>query len=80
MSTSDEKIWQATAIQNLIRYRPSGTYFAGFRVGGRLVWKSLKTTAFSVAKKRMPDTLRDHRSKLESVAAFAVGAGGMSLA
>jgi hypothetical protein len=43
MSTSDEKVWQTTAIQNLVRYRPSGTYFARFRVGGKLVWKSLKT-------------------------------------
>jgi len=50
MSTSDEKVWQTTAIQNLVRYRPSGTYFARFRVGGKLVWKSLKTSTFSVAK------------------------------
>src|SRR2546428_6589483 len=43
MSTSDEKVWQTTAVQNLVRYRSSGTYFARFRVGGKLVWKSLKT-------------------------------------
>jgi integrase len=73
MSTSDEKVWQTTAIQNLVRYRPSGTYFARFRVGGKLVWKSLKTSTFSVAKQRLPDTLREHRSKLESFAAFADG-------
>ncbi len=73
MSTSDEKVWQTTAIQNLVRYRPSGTYFARFRVGGKLVWKSLKTATFSVAKQRLPDTLREHRSKIESFAAFADG-------
>jgi hypothetical protein len=73
MSTSDEKVWQTTAIQNLVRYRPSGTYFARFRVGGKLVWKSLKTATFSVAKQRLPDTLREYRSKLESFAAFAGG-------
>ena len=73
MSASDEKVWQPTAIQNVVRYRSSGTYFARFRVGGKLVWKSLKTTAFSVAKQRLPDTVRDHRSKLESFAAFADG-------
>jgi hypothetical protein len=73
MSTSDEKVWQTTAIQNLVRYRPSGTYFARFRVGGKLVWKSLKTATFSVAKQRLPDTLREHRSKLESVAAVTIG-------
>jgi hypothetical protein len=73
MSTSDEKVWQTTAIQNLVRYRPSGTYFARFRVGGKLVWKSLKTATFSVAKQRLPETLREHRSKPESFAAFADG-------
>jgi len=51
----------------------SGTYFARFRVGGKLVWKSLKTATFSVAKQRLPDTLREHRSKIESFAAFADG-------
>jgi integrase len=73
MSASDEKVWQTTAVQNLVRYAPSGTYFARFRVGGKLVWKSLKTATFSVAKQRLPDTLRDHRSKIESFTAFAEG-------
>jgi hypothetical protein len=73
MSDSDEKVWQTTAVQNLVRYVPSGTYFARFRVGGKLVWKSLKTATFSVAKQRLPDTLRDHRSKIESLTAFAEG-------
>jgi hypothetical protein len=73
MTTSDEKVWQPTAVQNLVRYTPSGTYFARFRVGGNLVWKSLKTAMFSVAKQRLPETLRDHRSKIESLTAFAEG-------
>jgi integrase len=73
VSTPDEKLWQTTAVQNLVRYASSGTYFARFRVAGRLVWKSLKTTAFSVAKQRLPDTMRDHRAKLESGTAFAKG-------
>jgi integrase len=73
MSGSDEKVWQTTAVQNLVRYVPSGTYFARFRVAGKLVWKSLKTATFSVAKQRLPDTLRDHRSKIESFTAFAEG-------
>ena len=73
MSAPDEKVWQTTAVQNLVRYAPSGTYFARFRVSGKLVWKSLKTATFSVAKQRLPDTLRDHRSKIESFTAFADG-------
>ena len=31
------------------------------------------TATFSVAKQRLPDTLRDHRSKIESLTAFAEG-------
>ena len=73
MSTSNEKSWQTTAVQNLVRYAPSGTYFARFRVGGKLVWKSLETTTFSVAKQRLPDTIREHRAKLESTSAVADG-------
>jgi integrase len=73
VSASEGKNWETTAVQNLVRYRPSRTYFARFRVGGKLVWKSLKTTAFAVAKQRLPDTIRDHRATLESVVAFANG-------
>ena len=35
--------------------------------------KSLGTTVFSVAKQRLPDTIRDHRTKLESAAAVSIG-------
>jgi hypothetical protein len=50
VSTANESEWEATAVQNLTRYRASGTYFARFRIGKKLVWKSLKTTASSGAK------------------------------
>jgi hypothetical protein len=45
--------------------------------------EKLKTATFSVAKQRLPETLRDHRSKIESLTAFAegkmtVGKAGMS--
>jgi hypothetical protein len=43
MTGSDEKVWQTTAVQNLVRYAPSGTFFARFRVGGKLVWKVRKS-------------------------------------
>jgi integrase len=66
-------LWEATAVQNLMRYRPAGTYFARFRVNGKRVWKSLETNVFSVAKQRLPDTIREHRAKSESVAAVALG-------
>jgi hypothetical protein len=35
--------WQKTQYSNLIRYVPSGTYFARLRVNGNLIRKSLKT-------------------------------------
>lgn len=65
--------WDSTAVQNLVRYRPSGVYFARFRVGGKLVWKSLNTSVFSVAKQRLPDVIRSHRSKVDSIKAFTNG-------
>lgn len=57
----------------MVRYRPAGTYFARFKVNGKPILKSLKTTVFSVAKQRLPDTMREHRANLESVKAAAIG-------
>lgn len=73
MNTADEGEWESTAVQNLTRYRSSGTYFGRFRVGNKLVWKSLKTTVFSVAKQRLADMIREHRGRAASVTAFANG-------
>lgn len=73
VNTPNESDWEATPIQNLTRYRTSGTYFARFRVGKKLVWKSLKTTVFSVARQRLSDMMREHRAKAQSVTAFANG-------
>ncbi len=73
MPTTEEPLWENTSIQNLIRYRPSGTYFARFKVGGKLVRQSLETAVFSVAKQRLPDKVREYRSRHESVKAFAGG-------
>ena len=56
-----------------MRYRPSGTYFARFRAGGKLIKQSLETAVFSVAKQRLPDMMRDYRSRHESAKAFARG-------
>ena len=73
MQRTEESRWASTSIQNLIRYRPSGTYFARFKVGGKLVRQSLETAVFSVAKQRLPDKIREYRSRHESVKAFAGG-------
>src|ERR1700686_5077151 len=73
MPTAEEPLWESTTVQNLIRYRPSGTYFGRFRVGGKLVRQSLETAVFSVAKQRLPDKIREYRSRHESVKAFVGG-------
>src|SRR4051812_27965401 len=73
MEAATTSPWESTAVQNLFRYRPSGTYFARFKVGGRPVRQSLNTAVFSVAKQRLADKLREHRARNESVKAFASG-------
>lgn len=73
MPNDEEPLWERTPVQNLFRYRPSGTYFARFKVGGKPIRQSLDTGVFSVAKQRLPDKIRDYRSRHESVKAFAGG-------
>ena len=57
--------WQKTSYSNLIRYAPSGKYFARIRVGGKLIRQSLKTNVLSVAKLKLADLEKQERSKLE---------------
>jgi integrase len=73
MSQEDSPLWETTSTQNLIRYRPSGTYFARFKVGRRLIRQSLRTSVFSVAKQRLPDKIREYRARYESVKTFSTG-------
>jgi len=61
-----EKRWQKTQYTNLIRYAPSGTYFARLRVGGKLIRQSLKTDVLSVAKLRLGDLEKAERCAAES--------------
>ncbi len=73
MSDREEPFWESTTVQNLVRYRPSGTYYGRFRAGGKVIRQSLDTTVFSVAKQRLPDKIREYRSRYERVKAFARG-------
>jgi hypothetical protein len=67
MSTNRKtSAWQPTSVQNLIRYIPSGVYFARFKIGGKLIRKSLKTNVQSVAKLRLPDLINQRRGSLEN--------------
>jgi site-specific recombinase XerD len=56
-------VWQKTQYSNLVRYTPSGGYYARFRVGGKLVWKSLDTDKISIAQIRLPDLLKEYRQR-----------------
>jgi integrase len=60
------KVWQPTQYSNLIRYVPSGTFFARLRVGGNLIRKSLKTDLLTVAKLRLADLEKGERESVET--------------
>ena len=49
-------------MQNLIRHK-SGRYYARAFAGGKEVWKSLKTSHFSVAEAKLAEFLKDHRAR-----------------
>ena len=56
------KRWERTRLQNLVRHK-SGTYYARAFAGGKEVWKSLKTSHFSVAEARLAEFLEEHRAR-----------------
>jgi integrase len=65
------KTWEKTRLQNLVRHK-SGRYYARAFAGGKEVWKSLKTSHFSVAQARLAEFLKEHRERANN------GNGGVS--
>jgi integrase len=57
-----KKVWNKTKLPNLIRHR-SDVYYARVWSGGKEVWKSLKTSHFSMAQARLAEFLREHRQR-----------------
>lgn len=57
-----KKTWEKTRLQNLVRHK-SGRYYARAFAGGKEVWKSLKTSHFSVAEARLAEFLKEHRER-----------------
>ena len=53
--------WTKTQYSNLIRYIPSGTYYARLRVVGKLIRKSLKTDVLSVRRHEDSRATWEHR-------------------
>ncbi len=58
--------WQNTSYANLVRYAPSGAFFARIRIGGKLIRRSLKTKVLTVAKLKLSDLEKEERSRLET--------------
>ena len=65
--------WQKTRYTNLIRYEPSGTYFARARIGGKLFRESLDTTSISVARMKLNEFIKEKQRRLESEEQIADG-------
>ena len=64
-STTDQQApWVKAPVSNLVRYKPSGAYFARAKVGGKLIRQSLKTNVLSIAKLRLKDLLAGDRISL----------------
>jgi integrase len=57
-----KKTWAKTRLQNLLRHK-SGRYYARAFAGGKEVWKSLKTSHFSVAEPKLTTFLKEHRAR-----------------
>ena len=57
------KTWERTRLQNLVRHK-SGRYYARAFAGGKEVWKSLKTSHFSVAQAKLVEFLKEHRKRV----------------
>ena len=72
-AANPNKDWQKTSYANLIRYVPSGIYYARLRVKGKLIRKSLKTDVLSVGKLRLGDFEKQERQRAESGESAAHG-------
>lgn len=71
------RLWQKSPTPNLIRYSPSGTYYARVKVRGKLIRQSLGTDVYSVAVLRLGDFVQRERARVEG--AKSVEAGRMTV-
>lgn len=62
--------WQSTRVSGLLRWIPSGVYFANFRAGGRVIRKSLGTESETIAKLKLSELMLRERAR--------AGAGDMT--
>src|ERR1700742_4769615 len=71
--SENQSDWLKTQYSNLIKYQPSGKYFARLRVRGKLIRQSLKTKSITVAKLRLGDLEKRERQKAEHQTTVASG-------
>src|SRR5882757_8322479 len=64
------KTWEKTRLQNLVRHK-SGRYYARLFLRGKEIWKSLKTSHFSVAEAKLAELQKEHRIRKNSEVAPA---------
>jgi integrase len=63
--SKSRKTWQKTRKPNLLRHK-SGRYYARAFAGGQEVWKSLKTSHYSVAEAKLAEFLKEHRERVSN--------------
>jgi integrase len=56
------KYWEKTRLNNLVRHT-NGRYYARLYRNGKEIWKSLKTTLFSVAEGKLAELQKEHRER-----------------
>jgi integrase len=61
-ATATVKTWEKTRLQGLVRHK-SGRFYARLFLNGKEVWKSLKTSHFSVAEARLAEEQKEHRQR-----------------
>ena len=61
------KTWSQTRKPNLLRHK-SGRYYARAYAGGKEVWRSLKTSHYSVAQAKLREFLKEHRERFDTLA------------
>jgi hypothetical protein len=71
--TGKQPLWVKTPVANLVRYRPSGVYFARVRIRGKLFRQTLKTVVMSVAKLRLANFIKERQEAMGEVAAVQHG-------
>ena len=65
------KTWEKTRLQNMVRHK-SGRYYARAFEGGKEIWKTLRTSHFSVAQAKLA-FMKEHREREKHAEGVAAG-------